>query len=99
DEPTFPIDNNVRRVLGRYFGATSEPHISALASESRDAARESGGTHFVRDVHFGVIVHGWEVCRARPKCGACELKGRCAWAAAARSVQEEPGGDRGTSRL
>lgn len=77
DQPTFPIDNNVRRVLGRYLGLDQEGAIIEAASQIKTAALRDGGTERLKDTHRGVLAFGWEPCAARPRCVRCELSTRC----------------------
>lgn len=81
-EPNFPIDNNVRRILGRFFGAKTSEEIFNIANYVCEVAYESGGVEFVKRVHFGAIVHGWDTCKARPRCSECELITSCVSAVA-----------------
>lgn len=77
-EPTFPVDNNVRRVVGRYLGASGEQELRAAVQELTRAAMETGGVQRLIDVHRGALSLGWEPCASKPKCESCPLAGSCA---------------------
>lgn len=77
DRPTFPIDNNVRRVLGRYLGLETEAGIIDAATQVKSAAVGAGGIERLREVHRGALAFGWEPCSARPRCVQCELSSLC----------------------
>lgn len=82
DEPTFPIDNNVRRVVGRCLGIHDEPGLARAVELLKGLAMEQGGVARLKDVHRGALALGWAACTVRPKCGGCPLNERCAFATA-----------------
>ena len=72
------VDTNVRRVIGRAFLGSASPDprvVQALADELAPPRRTREWTHALMDV-------GATRCRVRdPRCTACPLRTRCAWAA------------------
>jgi endonuclease III len=78
----FPIDTHVHRIAARLGW------ISAKAS-AEQAHRTLGPAvppDIRYDLHLALITHGREVCQAqRPRCGACVLRGECAYGAATAS--------------
>lgn len=76
-QPTFPVDNNVRRVIGRYLELRNEHDIQAAAVSVRDTACRNEDSHSVRHVHLGALVLGWESCRVSPRCERCPLVNTC----------------------
>lgn len=77
DEPVFPMDNNVTRVIGRYLQLTAHEQVTQAANDVRLAALALGGVEHLKRVHFGALVLGWSHCRARPKCVDCDLRSGC----------------------
>jgi len=77
--PVFPIDNNVRRVVGRWFGADNEAKIAVVVEAIRCEALETGGQARLRTAHMGVLALGWDSCRSKPACGSCPLSSKCAY--------------------
>ena len=75
-EPTFPIDGNVGRVLGRFLGL-SAARLPPAAERVRDRALRRGGVSGLQNTHLGALVLGWESCRVKPACGSCPLRLRC----------------------
>jgi len=78
-EPTFPVDNNVRRVVGRYLGIDSEAGLGEAVRALVDIALRQGDFENLRDVHRGALALGWESCRTKPACGTCSLRDSCAY--------------------
>lgn len=77
-EATFPIDNNVRRVVGRYLGTRSDEELVSATEGLTEFAMRTYGIDGVRDVHRGVLALGWEACTSRPRCSLCPLAATCA---------------------
>lgn len=76
-EPRFPVDNNVRRVLGRSLGLEGDGLLSdAIAKIVRTQLRQ-GGVEDVRLVHMGLLAIGWDHCRTAPRCEGCPLSDVC----------------------
>ena len=81
--PVAAIDTNVRRIWARVdLGAESDEvparALAAAADQWLDRRRPSAWNQAVMDL-------GREVCRTRPRCGACPLRPWCAFAAAGRT--------------
>lgn len=76
-EPTFPIDNNVRRVVGRYLGISTEEELGEAVQQLTQAAMRVGGIQHLKDVHRGTLSLGWEPCATKPRCESCPLADRC----------------------
>jgi A/G-specific adenine glycosylase len=86
------VDTNVRRVFARAVGGTAQPGISPTAADLRraeaalpdDAA--TAARWAVATMELGALV-----CTARtPRCGACPIADRCAWALAGRPAYDGP---------
>jgi A/G-specific adenine glycosylase len=79
------LDTNVRRVLARVFGGTSDATTASPTRTEREAALaivplDEPARHSVAVMELGALV-----CTARsPQCGACPISDRCAWLAAGR---------------
>lgn len=76
-EPTFPLDNNVRRVVGRWLGLEGEQDLLEAISEILRVSVAQGGTSTVRLVHLGALALGWDHCRSAPSCESCPLFRGC----------------------
>lgn len=87
NEPTFPIDNNVRRVFTRYLGLKTELELVGAVEATRELILRLGGPRAVREAHLGALALGWEACRVRPKCSKCPLSGDCLESRSAVTVQ------------
>lgn len=83
-ETAFPIDNNVRRVVGRYLGANTEYEFERAADALRLSASSRGGIEGLQLTHLGILAVGWHSCRQRPKCSTCPLTGSCDWSQSSR---------------
>ena len=86
-QPVGPVDTNVRRVLGRIVGGTTQPAVREL-QEFADRAvpldRTADWTHAVMDL-------GATIClAARPRCAACPARPWCRYADEGRSVPQRP---------
>ncbi|KJK58312.1 A/G-specific adenine glycosylase [Saccharothrix sp. ST-888] len=86
------LDTNVRRVFARAVTGVEYPAQATTAAERRTATEylpataETAATWAV-----GVMELGALVCTARsPECGACPLRGHCAWQRAGRPPYEGP---------
>lgn len=87
DEPAFPIDNNVRRVVGRSLGLADESSLQeAVESIVMDCLTE-GNQRLLRHVHMGALALGWNHCRSVPRCSGCPLFDMCD--SRARSFEED----------
>lgn len=71
------IDNNMVRVLERFFGSRersdfqNDPYVQHLAQRVVNH-------RYCRRVNFGILDLAWKTCRIRnPKCGCCPLRSRC----------------------
>jgi endonuclease III len=74
----FPIDTHVHRIATRLGWipamTTAEQAHRVLAPAVPPGIRY--------DLHLALITHGREVCQSqRPRCGACVLRGECAYGA------------------
>lgn len=81
DEPHFPIDNNVRRVVGRYFELQGEAEIFTAVQDLKEYLLEYGGVEALKAAHRGALALGWDACRAKPHCDVCPLRTCCRSAA------------------
>ena len=86
------LDTNVRRVFARAVTGVEYPAQATTAAERRTAATllpEAAET--AASWAVGVMELGALVCTARsPECGACPLRGHCAWDRAGRPPYEGP---------
>lgn len=76
-KPTFPIDNNVRRVVGRSVGLTEEAQLTGVVELIANEALTNGGQSMLKRVHMGALALGWDHCRSVPRCGGCPLADLC----------------------
>lgn len=87
--PVGAVDTNVRRVLGRAVGGSSErpeSWIQEVADASVDPARPGDWTHALMDL-------GATICRPRnPGCDGCPLRPSCAFAASPQRASGVRGG-------
>ncbi len=88
-EPTFPVDNNVRRVVGRYLGLGSEQELAAAVERLTNLAMEDGGIERLQEVHRGALALGWQPCTSKPRCAVCPLAETCRFRDEAR-ITEAP---------
>lgn len=82
DERTFPLDNNVRRVLyrvmrGEHPPTRMEPYRDATTERMVMSLTKDLDVSQLRHLHQGVMVVAWEVCRSSPICQACALRELC----------------------
>lgn len=77
DQPAFPVDNNVRRVVGRYLGLKSEEEVLGAAAVIVERVMTEGGVGLLKDVHRGALALGWRPCARKPRCEACPLACAC----------------------
>lgn len=76
-EPTFPLDGNVRRVVGRSLGTDGEDALEEAIDSVASEALTTGGVNNLRYVHMGTLALGWDHCRTKPSCASCPLFGIC----------------------
>jgi endonuclease-3 len=78
----FPIDTHVHRIAARLGWIPTK----ATAEQAHRVLGPAVPPDIRYDLHLALITHGREVCQAqRPRCGACVLRGECAYAAATAS--------------
>ena len=78
--PSFVVDAYTRRIFGRLgllAGDESYAHIQARFQKHLPAQ-----TGLYNEYHALIVRLGKDVCRPRPRCGACPLAGICPYAAA-----------------
>lgn len=84
-QPVGPVDTNVRRVVGRIVGGTTQPparQLQELADRAVPLDRTGDWTHAVMDL-------GATIClSARPRCAACPARPWCRYADEGRSVPQ-----------
>lgn len=85
-EATFPLDNNVRRVVGRSLGITADTSLNDVVGSITGVALSDGGLERLRYVHMGTLALGWDHCRKTPDCTGCPLSSVCAYRAAANPI-------------
>jgi endonuclease-3 related protein len=75
ERPVFVIDAYTRRVFGRLGLVDPEAGYEAL----RRAFELALGRRVAlfNEYHALIVRHGKDVCRTRPRCGACCLAPRC----------------------
>lgn len=78
-EPTFPVDNNVRRVVGRWLGLEDEQSLIEAITELLSVSMARGGAASVRLVHLGTLALGWDSCRSVPTCTTCPFFNGCCY--------------------
>lgn len=76
-ESEFPVDGNVRRVLGRVLGV--EPtEVGPLLVRCLGEGPLDADT--LRKAHLAVLDIAWEFCHGKaPRCRVCPLRGRCSF--------------------
>lgn len=80
---TFIIDAYTRRLFGRLGAGPGErAPYGAWQRWFEDALPDAGAAMF-QQYHAYIVLHSKAVCAARPRCGACVLRARCAFARAA----------------
>lgn len=79
DQPALPIDNNVRRVVSRFFALGEPGSVEAMVDELKSSAFTMGGVATIKAVHRGLLHLGWVSCRSAPACEACPLRFKCAF--------------------
>jgi endonuclease-3 len=87
--PAFPVDTHVHRVATRLgwlrAGTSAEEAHRVLAGLVPSEVRY--------DLHLALVTHGRTVCLARaPRCHACPIRDRCAWASARAAPPDAPPG-------
>lgn len=92
--PVFVIDAYTRRLLGRMGLARPDADYEEL----RGLFEEGLGrrSRLFNEYHALIVRHAKEVCRPRPRCDACPLRGRCPTGAAGRPGEEHARRGRGT---
>lgn len=78
--PSFVVDAYTRRIFGRLgllAGDEAYSHIQTLFQRHLPSQ-----TKLYNEYHALIVRLGKEVCRPRPRCGACPLAGICPYAAA-----------------
>lgn len=78
EQPEFPIDNNVKRVIGRYFGTETSQDFDRAARAVHIASLRAGSLEGLKATHMGILDIGWMWCKAKPKCDDCPLRSWCA---------------------
>jgi len=86
ERPVWVVDAYSRRILARIAGSEWEEscevsYVSPLIASRAVAA--------LNELHALLVEHGKRHCRARPRCGACVLRQRCAYALSSRRT--DPG--------
>lgn len=82
EQPTFPLDRNVQRVLTRVFQGR-QPDRSISPYDDRDltsavaSLTEGESPRAFRDIHQGVMAVAWSHCGPYPQHAVCPLKGFC----------------------
>lgn len=79
NQPSFPIDNNVNRVLTRYLDLETESEKAAAVTRLREYTCSLHGVNGLKLVHMGLLALGWDHCRSSAKCTDCPLRGLCAY--------------------
>lgn len=82
NERTFPMDNNVQRVLYRVLRGERpptkpEPYRDETLGRIVTPLTRHLDVSQLRCLHQGVMVVAWEVCRSKPLCQVCALRERC----------------------
>lgn len=77
DEPHFPIDNNVRRIVGRYFSLRDDVQIVDEVERLKVYLMGYGGIDQLKAAHRGALALGWDACRSQPACARCPLESSC----------------------
>lgn len=73
--PVFVVDAYARRLVARFgWGSGGEPYETLRAWFE---ARLPRAAPVLNEHHALIVRHGKEVCRPRPRCGACVLRARC----------------------
>ncbi|WP_229119318.1 HhH-GPD family protein [Enemella evansiae] len=84
------LDTNVRRVLARAISGVEFPANTPTAAERRLAAElwpaEDAARWSAAVMELGALI----CTAARPKCGGCPIRDRCAWYAAGRPTHDGP---------
>lgn len=80
DQAHFPVDNNVTRVIGRFFGVSSPKQFQQAVIDVLHTAYGEAGLAGLKATHMGVLGIGWDWCRQNPKCNECPLAQWCAGA-------------------
>lgn len=81
NRPVFVVDAYTRRLFSRLgLCGGDEPYEQLRAAV--EAALGADAAAF-NELHALIVRHAKEVCRVRPRCGACVLAARCPAAAAA----------------
>lgn len=77
DRPVFVVDAYARRIFERLGLVRGHDHgYEAL----RGAVERAAGTTdhaFFNELHALLVLHGNRLCRPRPRCGECGLRGSC----------------------
>lgn len=76
-EPRYPIDNNVRRVLGRSLGLEDDESLAEATNQLLRNEVLHSDLAGVRLAHMGALAIGWDHCRATPRCDGCPLSDVC----------------------
>ncbi|WP_348675838.1 endonuclease [uncultured Abyssibacter sp.] len=78
DRPVFVIDAYLRRLLARIDPESAPSDDTTLARRCLDACARDAAASRCR--HAQIVVHAQQLCRKRPACERCSLKGGCAYA-------------------
>jgi endonuclease-3 related protein len=77
ERPVFVIDAYTRRVFSRLGWITGKEAYEALRRGFEGGLGPD--TVLYNEYHALIVHHGKEVCRTRPRCGQCPLRGMCPW--------------------
>ena len=87
DVPAIAVDTHVRRVTGRLGLTTETDPVKIEADLKALYPRSTWSGLSMRYIQFGR-----DVCDAqRPRCGACEMFGLCAWEGRFEAAETRPG--------
>lgn len=79
--PVFVIDAYTRRLFGRLgLAGGGESYETLRAAFEAGLARRPRKTALFNEYHALIVAHAKHVCRTRPRCGQCVLRGGCAGA-------------------
>lgn len=75
DRPVFVIDAYTRRIFARLGAVRGDEGYEHLRHFFENALGSDAG--LFSEYHALIVRHGKDVCRVRPRCQACCLRGRC----------------------
>jgi len=73
--PVFVVDAYTRRIFSRLGVLNGDEDYETIRMHFEE--RLGPDTALYNEFHALIVVHGKEVCRPRPRCGACVLAARC----------------------